>query len=130
MDADYCRRQAEHYAACARQMTDAVERCCHKRNVEHGCYDPEFISIKHLKNESRQPVQQQTTGHAAGHAFTFDNSLLDRCGAAVLALPGGKSAHLELGYMIGSGKKGFVPFDKEPERWDACLNLHMVSFLY
>jgi nucleoside 2-deoxyribosyltransferase len=33
-------------------------------------------------------------------------------------MPGGKSAHLELGYMIGQGKPCYVFFDKEPERWD------------
>jgi hypothetical protein len=68
-------------------------------------------------------------GHAAGHVFSFDKSHLDRCDAAVLALPGGKSAHLELGYMIGSGKKGFVLFDKEPERWDVMYQFaHGVFF--
>jgi nucleoside 2-deoxyribosyltransferase len=33
-------------------------------------------------------------------------------------MPGGKSAHLELGYFIGSGKPGFIYFDAVPERWD------------
>jgi hypothetical protein len=26
MDADYCRRQAEHYSVCARQMTDVLDK--------------------------------------------------------------------------------------------------------
>jgi nucleoside 2-deoxyribosyltransferase len=43
---------------------------------------------------------------------------LDRCDAAVLLMPGGKSAHLELGYTIGKGKPGFIVFDEEPERYD------------
>jgi hypothetical protein len=33
-------------------------------------------------------------------------------------MPAGKSGHLELGYMLGQGKRGYVLFDKEPERWD------------
>jgi hypothetical protein len=33
-------------------------------------------------------------------------------------VPAGKSGHLELGYMLGQGKKGYIFFDKEPERWD------------
>ena len=33
-------------------------------------------------------------------------------------MPAGKSGHHELGYMVGSGKKGYVLFDKEPKRWD------------
>jgi hypothetical protein len=30
----------------------------------------------------------------------------------------GKSAHLELGYILGKGKKGFILFESEPARWD------------
>jgi hypothetical protein len=33
-------------------------------------------------------------------------------------MPAGRSGHLELGYMKGRGKKTYVLFDKEPERWD------------
>ena len=44
-------------------------------------------------------------GCAAGRVFNFDKSHLDRCDAAVLALPGGKSAHLELGHMTGKWKE-------------------------
>jgi len=33
-------------------------------------------------------------------------------------MPAGKSCHLELGYMVGKGKKCYVLFDKEPDRWD------------
>ena len=47
-------------------------------------------------------------GYAARHVFHFDKTHLDRCDAAILLLPAGKSGHLELGYMIGSGKPGFI----------------------
>jgi len=57
-------------------------------------------------------------GWAAKHIFEFDKSHLDRCDMAVLAMPAGKSCHLELGYMIGCGKPCWVLFDNEPERWD------------
>ena len=59
-------------------------------------------------------------GHAARHVFEFDKYHLDRVDAAVLVLPAGRSAHLELGYMAGRGKPTFVLFpDGEPdERWD------------
>ena len=33
-------------------------------------------------------------------------------------MPCGKSGHLELGYFLGSGKRGYILFDGEPERWD------------
>ena len=32
-------------------------------------------------------------------------------------MPAGKSAHLELGWVIGKGKKGFIVLDN-PDRWD------------
>jgi hypothetical protein len=50
--------------------------------------------------------------------FRFDKMHLDRATDVVLVMPGGKSAHLELGYSVGMGKRAFVYFDKEPERWD------------
>ncbi len=56
--------------------------------------------------------------YAAKHVFEFDKSHIDRSDAAVLIMPAGKSGHLELGYVIGRGKPGFVLFDAEPERLD------------
>lgn len=58
-------------------------------------------------------------GHAAHHIFAFDKIHLNRCDTAILMMPAGKSGHLELGYMMGQGKRGFVYFaDGMPERWD------------
>lgn len=58
------------------------------------------------------------TSYAARAVFRFDHTNLLRIEAAILVMPAGKSGHLELGYAIGIGKKGYVLFDKEPERWD------------
>lgn len=55
---------------------------------------------------------------AAGNAFRFDRHHLEQANTAVLVAPAGKSAHLELGWMLGKGKLGYVLFDGEPERWD------------
>lgn len=55
---------------------------------------------------------------SARNIFEFDKRHLDRCDAAVMVMPGGKSAHLELGYMAGCGKKTYILFDKEPKRYD------------
>lgn len=60
-------------------------------------------------------------GHHAKHVFEFDKHHLDRCDATLLVMPAGKSAHLELGYMVGKGKPGWILFDKEPERFDIML---------
>lgn len=56
-------------------------------------------------------------GLAATHVFEFDKRHLDRSEAGILVLPAGKSGHLELGYLIGSGKPGYILLD-DPERWD------------
>ena len=57
-------------------------------------------------------------GEAATHVFEFDKHHLDTSDACVLVTPAGKSGHLELGYMAGQGKKTYVYFDGEPDRWD------------
>lgn len=57
-------------------------------------------------------------GEAATHVFEFDKRHLDSSDAAILVTPAGKSGHLELGYMVGSGKKTYVYFDGLPDRWD------------
>ena len=57
-------------------------------------------------------------GYPAGQVFRYDKSHLDRCQAAVLVLPAGKSGHLELGYFIGSGKPGYILLPPGNDRWD------------
>lgn len=65
---------------------------------------------------STYPVALQ--GYAASHVFEYDKSHLDRCDVGVLLLPAGKSGHLELGYMLGQGKRGYILVPEEVERWD------------
>lgn len=55
---------------------------------------------------------------AGRHVYEFDKTHIDRSDIGVVYMQAGKSAHLELGYMIGKGKTCFVLFDEEPERWD------------
>lgn len=57
-------------------------------------------------------------GEAAGHVFNFDLLHLRDCDAAVLVLPAGKSGHLELGYVLGMGKAGYILLDEDPNRFD------------
>jgi hypothetical protein len=54
----------------------------------------------------------------AQNTFGLDKRMLNWCDAAVLVLPAGKSGHMELGYAIGRGKRGYILLDKEPERFD------------
>jgi nucleoside 2-deoxyribosyltransferase len=61
---------------------------------------------------------QALKGYAGKHIFEFDKTHIDRCEIGIMCMPAGKSGHLELGYMLGQGKRGYILFDKEPERWD------------
>lgn len=65
-----------------------------------------------------RPYAEALAGAHAQDVFAFDKRNLDDADAAVLVLPAGKSAHLELGYAIGCGKPGFILLDGEPERYD------------
>ena len=60
--------------------------------------------------------------YAAKHIFDFDKHHLDRSDIGVMVMPSGKSCHLELGYLIGCGKPGYVLFDAVPERVDIMYN--------
>ena len=58
---------------------------------------------------------------ASPHAecvFEFDRKYLDLADTVVLVLPAGKSGHIELGYALGRGKRGFVLFPNQPDRYD------------
>ena len=65
-----------------------------------------------------QDYKQTLQSHAARHIFEFDLHHIKRCDAAIMLMPAGKSGHLELGYVRGLGKPGYILFDKEPERVD------------
>lgn len=61
---------------------------------------------------------QALYGHHATTVFEFDKAHLDMCDIGILIMPCGKSGHMELGYLIGSGKQAYVLFDEEPARYD------------
>lgn len=76
---------------------------------------------KHQRGKG-MTYRQALEGPAAQHVFRFDKAFLDDCDVAVLVAPAGKSGHLELGYVIGQGKPGFILMEEEPERWDVMAN--------
>lgn len=55
---------------------------------------------------------------SAQAVFNFDRTFIDLCDIMVMCTPCGKSAHLELGYVLGKGKTGLIYMPEEPERWD------------
>lgn len=54
---------------------------------------------------SAKEFQSALDHEIADRGFAFDKEALDWCDACVLVLPSGRSAHLEVGYAAGSGKK-------------------------
>lgn len=48
------------------------------------------------------------THPVARYGFANDMDALRACDACVLVLPCGRSAHLELGYAVGAGKRTFI----------------------
>lgn len=57
----------------------------------------------------------------AGHVFYFDRAYINLSDAVVMLYPAGRSAHLEFGYAVGSGKRGYLLMEEQPERYDVML---------
>ena len=72
---------------------------------------------KKYEEERGRSYVEALEGYAAEHVFEFDKYHLDRCDGCILALPAGKSGHLEAGYMVGRGKPTYILLDT-PDRWD------------
>jgi nucleoside 2-deoxyribosyltransferase len=103
------------------------------RDARHDVFEDWFAAGE--KADSAWQEYEQGRGHsyieslqgyAAEHVFSYDKYHLDRCDTGVLLLPAGKSAHLELGYMIGQGKPGFIVLPSEPERYDVMYKMATV----
>jgi nucleoside 2-deoxyribosyltransferase len=68
-------------------------------------------------------------GPHAQNVFQFDKFHLDDADVGVLVLPAGKSGHLELGYLIGKGKPGYILLDGEPDKWDVMYGFSTKIFM-
>ena len=95
------------------------------RQAGHEVFDDWYAAGPHADDcwqayeEARgESFQEALQGNAAQHVYQYDRRHLDRASAGVLMLPAGRSGYLELGYLIGQGKPGYVLLDKPPERWD------------
>lgn len=86
---------------------------------------------KDYESERGRTYSEAIRGLAATHVFDFDIHHIKRVDVGVLVLPAGRSAHLELGYMIGRGQAGYILFEEEPEkdRWDLMYKIaHGIFF--
>jgi hypothetical protein len=62
--------------------------------------------------------KQTLQSYAARHVYEFDLAHIKRCDAAVMVMPAGRSGHMELGFVRGLGKPGYILFDEIPQRID------------
>ncbi len=72
---------------------------------------------KEYEETRGRTYEEALSGFAAQHVFDFDYHHIHRADIGILVMPCGKSGHMELGYMIGRGKRCYVLMDK-PDRWD------------
>jgi nucleoside 2-deoxyribosyltransferase len=62
-------------------------------------------------------------GWHARQVCDIDKFHLDRCDIGILALPAGRSGHIEIGYLRGLGKKAYILQDGEPDHYDLMYRL-------
>ena len=104
---------------CIPQVSKALRDAKHEVFDDWHAAGPEADDCwKRYEQERGRTYIEALSGYAARHVFDFDKLHLDRCDTAVLVLPAGKSGHLELGYMLGKGKRGFVLLEESNDRWD------------
>ena len=70
------------------------------------------------ERERGRTYKEALAGYHAKHVFDFDYTHLNEADTVIMVLPCGKSGHLEFGWAIGQGKKGYILFDEEPARYD------------
>lgn len=66
--------------------------------------------------------KQALQDFAANNVFNFDFKHLKAADIVVLALPAGKSGHMEFMWSLCEGKEGFILLDN-PDRWDVMYLL-------
>lgn len=105
------------------EVTVGLEKAGHEVFSEWYGTGPEADSFWQDYEKARgRSYIQALKGWAARNIFEFDKFHLDRCDAGVLVYPAGKSAHIELGYLIGRGKPAYILLDGEPERYEVMTN--------
>lgn len=95
----------------------------------HACGPDADENWRSYEIERGRSYPEALAAPFAQHSFDFDRQHIHASDTGILVLPAGKSGHLELGYMIGRGSRGYILFDGEPERWDLMYLLaHKLFF--
>lgn len=100
------------------------------RNPEPGNHGFQWSEIDpNWQQWSPEQFREALHHSVAEKGFILDFDALRDCDAAVLVMPCGRSAHLELGFAVGAGKPTAILLsDAEPElmykmTWARCVNL-------
>lgn len=102
-------------------IANAIEVAGHEAFADWYGAGPEADDKwKEYEIERGNTYLQALTSYGAQAVFNFDKKHLERADAVVLVAPAGKSGHLELGWSLGRGKKGYYLLDN-PDRWDVML---------
>lgn len=82
--------------------------------------DDEWMKYERIRGRT---YKEALAGYNAKHIFDYDLEHLNRADVGVLLMPAGKSAHLELGYMLWARQKpGYILcLTDEPDRWDIMV---------
>ena len=90
--------------------------------------DDHWMEYEKLRGHN---MKRALEGHAAKHVFEFDFHFLQKADIVVALAPFGRSGSLELGWVVGQGKKGYVLFDNDPERYDVMFQPPIITeFFY
>jgi hypothetical protein len=86
----------------------------------HACHpDADETWREYEQARGRDFVDALYDGHFVANCFEFDRKHMMQAEIIVLVLPAGKSGHLELGWALGQGKRGYILLEEEqPQRWD------------
>ena len=82
---------------------------------------------KYEQKRGRSYIDAMKGVHAV-NVFNLDKHHLDTCDVAVMVLPAGRSAHLELGYKCGIGHKAYILMPGEPNRFDVMYGFANAIF--
>ncbi|MEL7669342.1 hypothetical protein [Methanobacterium sp.] len=79
-----------------------------------------FSLTEITEDELKLDALKMMDDHRAQRAFKEDKERIDWCDVIICILPCGLSAHMELGYAKGSGKKVilYAPGCFEPGKWE------------
>ena len=83
----------------------------------HFCEHSADESWRLYEQGRGRTYKEALQGEAVRHVFEFDKEHIMTSDVAVLLLPAGRAAHLELGIFIGQEKPAFI-LVTEDDRWD------------